>query len=211
MFKIADLPDTIPLFPLPGALLLPRGRLPLQLFEPRYLAMLEDTLKTTSRLIGMIQPSGDHDGQLNGVGCVGRVVGFSESDDGRYMITLAGVSRFKMRAALDTVTPYMQARVVWDGYERDLGAPEHITDFDRDGFFTTLEKFFELEEMTTDWGNLKEAPEEMLINSLAMLASFSPEDKQALLEAKTLDERTQVLMTLMEFALRRGAGKGRLQ
>ncbi len=158
MFNISDLPSVIPLFPLPGALLLPRGRLPLQVFEPRYLAMLEDTLKTSSRLIGMIQPSGEHDGQLTAVGCVGRVVGFSESDDGRYMITLAGVSRFKVLTALDTTMPYMQASVVWDGYARDLGAPEHIAAFDRDGFFNTLEKFFELEDMTTDWGNLRDAP-----------------------------------------------------
>jgi Lon protease-like protein len=211
LYKIADLPETLPLFPLPGALLLPRGRLPLQIFEPRYLAMLEDTLKTTARLIGMVQPTGARDGHLHKVGCVGRVVGFSEADDGRYMITLAGISRFHITAQLDGGTPYMRGAVDWDGFSRDRGAIEHDPGFNRAEFLGLLERFFDLEDLEVEWGNLENAPEEMLINSLATLAPFQPEDKQALLEAQTLALRREPLVPLMEFALRRGDGKGVVQ
>lgn len=209
MFNKADLPDVIPVFPLPGALLLPRSRLPLHLFEPRYLAMLDDTLKTSERLIGMIQPNAvpgrDSDG-LHSIGCVGRLTQFSETEDGRYMITLTGVSRYRIVEEVDGFTPYRRARVSWDGFERDLGPQDADTMFDRSAFLDLLGRYFQARELDTDWETLKEADDELLINSLSMLLGFEPEDKQALLEAPSLTTRRETLVTLIEFALRSGGG-----
>lgn len=201
-----DLPDKIPLFPLPGALLLPRARLPLQIFEPRYLAMLEDTLKTSHRLIGMIQPRPGPEGRprLAAMGCAGRVTGFSETDDGRYMITLTGISRFRLQREVSGFAPYLSGDVRWDGFERDRGGTEHDTGFDRAAFLGLLARYFAAEELATDWDSLKEAEDEFLINSLSMLCPFEPEDKQALLEAPSLQTRRETLVTLMEYALRGG-------
>lgn len=201
-----DLPEKIPLFPLPGALLLPRARLPLQIFEPRYLAMLEDTLKTSHRLIGMIQPRPGRDGQpdLASIGCAGRVTGFSETDDGRYMITLTGICRFRLQREISGFAPYLSGDVRWDGFERDRGGVELDAGFDRTGFLKLLSRYFAAEELATDWDSLKEADDELLINSLSMLCPFEPEDKQALLEAPSLQTRRDTLVTLMEFALRGG-------
>ncbi len=212
MIPAANLPDTLPLFPLSGAMVLPRARLPLNIFEPRYLAMFEDVLKTRERLIGMIQPM-DHaaEGQMHTVGCAGRVTSFTETEDGRYMISLTGISRFRYQSKVEGFLPYVQAKIDWQEFQRDLGGVEHDGDFDRDGFLKLLERFFEVEELDTDWENLKKAETEMLVNSLSMLAPFSSEDKQALLEARTLNARRETLVTLMEFALRRGDGGGVMQ
>jgi len=201
-----DLPDKIPLFPLPGALLLPRARLPLQIFEPRYLAMLEDVLKTSHRLIGMIQPRSGPDGEprLAAIGCAGRLTSFSETEDGRYMITLTGISRFRVSREISGFAPYLSAEVRWSGFERDRGGHEEDPGFDREAFLRLLRRYFVAEQLSTDWESLKEAADEMLINSLAMLCPFEPEDKQALLEAPSLQTRRETLVTLMEFALRSG-------
>ena len=206
MIKHADLPDTIPIFPLPGALLLPRGKLPLHIFEPRYLAMIEDCLKTPHRLIGMIQPRevpGDA-AKLHRVGCAGRLTAFSETDDGRYMVTLSGQSRFRVAAEVDGFTPYRKCDVSWDGFDRDLGQPERDPGFDRSSFLKALDRYFSVEELKTDWDSLTDAEDELLINALSMLCPFEPEDKQALLEAPTLKTRRETLVTLIEFALRGG-------
>lgn len=201
-----DLPDKIPLFPLPGALLLPRSRLPLQIFEPRYLAMLEDALKTPHRLIGMIQPRPGPDGQtrLAAIGSAGRVTGFSETEDGRYMITLTGISRFRLMREISGFAPYISAEVRWDGFERDRGGPEEDPGFDRTAFLNLLRRYFAAEQLSADWESLREAGDELLVNSLSMLCPFEPEDKQALLEAPSLETRRVTLVTLMEFALRAG-------
>ncbi|MCB2115466.1 MAG: LON peptidase substrate-binding domain-containing protein [Rhodobacteraceae bacterium] len=201
-----DLPAKIPLFPLPGALLLPRARLPLQIFEPRYLAMLEDVLKTRERLIGMIQPRPGPDGskRLSAIGCAGRVTQLSETDDGRYMITLTGISRFRLMREVSGFAPYPAGEVRWEGFERDRGPAEEDPGFDREAFLKLLRRYFEAEELSTDWDSMKEAGDEMLINSLAMLCPFDPEDKQALLEAPSLETRRETLVTLMEFAMRSG-------
>jgi len=208
-----DLPDTIAIFPLPGALLLPRARLPLHIFEPRYLAMLEDCLKTPHRLIGMIQPYDGPSGTaaLHAIGCAGRVSQFSETDDGRYMITLAGISRFRVKEEVSGFTPYRRCEVDWAGFDRDLGSTEHDKNFDRDAFLDLLGRFFSSQQLSTDWDSLKEADDEMLINSLSMLCPFDPEDKQALLEAPSLSTRRETLVTLLEFALRGGAGEEVMQ
>ena len=214
MISAADLPDTIPIFPLPGALLLPRSRLPLHIFEPRYLAMLDDTLKTPGRLIGMVQPREgrhDEDKALQSIGCAGRVTAFSETEDGRYMITLAGVSRFRIGKEVEGFTPYRRCTVSWSGFERDLGPTEHDPGFNRDRFFAALKQYFEAEELQTDWESLRDAEDELLINSLSMLCPFEPEDKQALLEAPSLETRRETLLTLIEFALRGGGHEELLQ
>jgi len=210
MFKAADLPDTISIFPLPGALLLPRARLPLHIFEPRYLAMLDDALKTGHRLIGMIQPVTPRSGSpaaaagLQEVGCAGRVTGYSETEDGRYMITLSGVSRFRVIDEISGFTPYRRTSVSWNGFERDLGAPESVPGFDRDELMDLLCRYFTAHNLSTDWTGMKEADDELLINSLCMLCPFEPEEKQALLEAPNLTERSDTLLTLLDFALRGG-------
>lgn len=212
MMQAADLPETIPLFPLPGALLLPRARLPLHIFEPRYLAMLDDTMKTAHRLIGMIQPRPvpGGDSKLNSIGCAGRLTGFSETEDGRYMVTLTGISRFRIRKEIEGFTPYRRADVGWSGFDRDLGRSEQDPDFQRQEFLELLNRYFASEELAADWDSLKDAEEELLINSLSMLCPFDPEDKQALLEAPTLETRRETLLTLMEFALR-GGGEEMMQ
>ncbi len=209
MFSSSDLPDTIPVFPLPGALLLPRARLPLQIFEPRYLAMLDDALKTPHRIIGMIQPreGGPEKGSgLSAIGCAGRVTSFTETDDGRYMITLLGVSRFRVQQEIEGFSPYRRCDVDWAGFDRDLGPAERDSSFDQARFFGLLERYFETKGLNTDWDSLKEAEDELLINSLSMLCPFEPEDKQALLEAPSLITRRETLVTLIEFALRGGGG-----
>ncbi|WP_136683398.1 LON peptidase substrate-binding domain-containing protein [Falsirhodobacter xinxiangensis] len=207
MMNAADLPDTIPLFPLPGALLLPRARLPLHIFEPRYLQMLEDMMKTPHRLVGMVQPRevpGGGDKKLHSIGCAGRLTGFSETEDGRYMITLSGISRFRLVGEASGFSPYLRGVVDWAAFSRDLGSAEGDSHFDRDAFMALLQRYFQAMGLSTDWGSLSEADEELLINSLSMLCPFAPEDKQALLEAPSLETRRETLVTLIEFALRGG-------
>ena len=213
MIKAADLPDIVSVFPLPGALLLPRGRLPLHLFEPRYLQMLEDALKTPERIIAMIQPNPtpSNDDGLHAIGCAGRVTQFSETEDGRYLITLTGLSRYRIRAEVDGFSPYRRCEVSWQGFERDLGREEEDKGFDRPAFMALLERFFSSRNLSTDWETLKDAEDELLINSLSMLLDFEPEDKQALLEAPSLTTRRETLVTLIEFALRGGAGEELMQ
>ncbi len=213
MFSAADLPDTLPVFPLPGALLLPRGRLPLHIFEPRYLAMIDDCLKTPHRLIGMVQPREVPRGgepRLHAIGCAGRLTALSETEDGRYMVTLSGISRYRVRKEIDGFTPYRKCEVSWDGFARDLGQSERDPAFDRPRFLALLARFFDAEEMKTDWSSLSEAGDELLINALSMLCPFEAEDKQALLEAPDLTTRRETLVTLIEFALA-GGGEERLQ
>ncbi|MBE0452441.1 LON peptidase substrate-binding domain-containing protein [Roseovarius autotrophicus] len=209
-----DLPEIIPVFPLPGAVLLPRTRLPLHLFEPRYLAMLDDALKTPERVIGMIQPNrvpGREGHGLYAIGCVGRVTQFSETEDGRYMITLAGLSRYRVIEEVEGFSPYRRARVSWAGFERDLGPVETDPGFDRLRFMALLARYFETRGLQTDWDSLKEAEDELLINSLSMLLGFDPEEKQALLEAPSLRTRRETLVTLIEYALRGGDNEDIMQ
>ncbi len=211
---MTDLPDVIPVFPLPGALLLPRARLPLNIFEPRYLAMLDDALRTDTRLIGMVQPNevpGREGHGLHRIGCAGRITQFSETEDGRYMITLAGISRFRIAREVEGFTPYRRCEVTWDGFERDLAGAEGDAGFDRDRFMTLLERYFAARDLSADWSTLKEADDELLINSLSTLLDFDPEDKQALLEAPSLSTRRETLVTLIEFALRGGSEAGVVQ
>lgn len=214
MISQKDLPETIPVFPLPGALMLPRARLPLHIFEPRYLAMIEDCMKTKTRLIGMVQPRETPGGEkrLHSIGCAGRLTGFSETEDGRYMITLTGTSRFRIREEVQGFSPYRRCNVDWSGFGRDLSTAEETDPgFDRDAFLGLLGRYLAAMNLSTDWGNLREADTELLINSLSMLCPFTPEDKQALLEAPSLSTRRETLVTLIEFALRGGSGEEVIQ
>ncbi|MGI3166500.1 LON peptidase substrate-binding domain-containing protein [Pseudooceanicola sp. 200-1SW] len=214
MMTPADLPEVLPIFPLPGALLLPRARLPLHLFEPRYLAMFEDVLKTPHRLIGMIQPNemaGVGQYGLHRIGCAGRVTQFSETEDGRYMITLAGVSRYRVRDEVSGFTPYRRVSVDWAGFEADLAPNDSDPGFRRESFMALLSRYFDDQGLSTDWETLTEADDELLINSLSMLLNFSNDEKQALLEAPSLTTRRETLVTLLEYALRGGDGQELLQ
>lgn len=203
-----DLPDRIPLFPLPGAVLMPRARMPLHLFEPRYLQLLEDTLKTDHRLIGMIQPEGDG---LSAIGCAGRVVAFSETGDGRMMISLRAISRFRLQEVEEGFAPYLQGRVDWSSFGRDLSGPEQDPTLDRKALFSLLDRYMQTQELSTDWDAAAEAEDELLINSLSMMLPFTPGDKQALLESPTLADRRELLVGLIEFALHGGENEERLQ
>ena len=207
MGKKFDMPEVIAVFPLPGALLLPRSRLPLHIFEPRYLAMLEDALKTPERLIGMVQPNkvpGREGHGLHHIGCAGRVTQFSETEDGRYLITLSGLSRFRVLREVTGFTPYRRCEVSWTGFERDMGRDETDAGFNREAFMNLLSRYFTARELQTDWEGLQDADDELLINSLSMLLDFDPEDKQALLEAPSLSTRRETLVTLIEYSLRGG-------
>ena len=214
MIKTTDLPSVLPIFPLPGALLLPRARLPLNLFEPRYLQMFDDALKTDARLIGMVQPNevAGRDGNgLHMIGCAGRITQFSETEDGRYMMTLGGVSRFRVIKEVEGFSPYRKCEVHWDGFDRDLGDVEQDVVFDRKPFLNQLNKYFEAKGLSADWETLEEAEDELLINSLSMMMDFEPEDKQALLEAPSLSTRRETLVTLIEYSLRGGDGGDMMQ
>jgi Lon protease-like protein len=214
MMMAADLPGTIPVFPLPGALMLPRARLPLHIFEPQYLAMLDDTMKTSHRLIGMVQPRevpGSEEKRLHTIGCAGRLTQFSETEDGRYMVTLAGISRFRVLQEVTGFTPYRRCDVSWDGFSADLAGPEHDKGFDREVFLELLGRYFEALSLSTDWDSLKDAEDELLINTLSMLCPFDPEEKQALLEAPSLATRRETLVTLLEFSLRGGSHEETMQ
>lgn len=208
MIKQADLPDTVPIFPLGGALLLPRSRLPLHIFEPRYLQMIEDALKTSTRLIGMVQPNvvPGRDGHgLHKIGCAGRISQFSETEDGRYMVTLAGISRFRVVNEVEGFAPYRRCEVSWEGFDLDLQEEETDAGFKRQPFLDALGRYFDVRGLSADWETLKDADDELLINSLSMMLDFDAEDKQALLEAPSLRTRRETLMTLIEYALRGGS------
>lgn len=195
-----DIPEIIPLFPLDGTILLPRGQLPLNIFEPRYLNMLDDVMGA-DRLIGMIQPlSGprDHPG-LAPVGCVGRVTAFAETGDGRYVITLTGLCRFRLGDELSLLTPYRQARVDYQPFADDLSPARTVGDgLDRTRLFELLTHYLENRGLEVDWKVAREAPPEALVNSLAMALPFEATEKQALLEAATLTERFGVLSALLQ-------------
>lgn len=206
MMNNVDLPDTLAVFPLPGAILLPRARLPLHIFEPRYLAMVDDALKSDRRMIGMIQPRSGTGAvpALAAVGCAGRITSFSETDDGRYMITLTGISRFRVAAEVAGFAPYRRCQVEWQDFAPDLRGAESDADFPRDAFLDKLSRYFKARNLGVDWSTLKEAEDELLVNALAMLCPFATEEKQALLEAQTLSDRRRVMDTLITFAMQAG-------
>ena len=204
-----DLPATLPIFPLTGVLLLPRGMLPLNIFEPRYLNMIQDALGA-DRMIGMIQPSSPGDAgepPVYGVGCAGRIVQFEETDDGRFLLSLPGVCRFKVEQEIPTTRGYRRIRPNWDDHGGDLSGDEGGL-VDRESLFTGLQSYFKNQGIEASWKALRETPDERLINSLAMICPFEPPEKQALLEAKTLSDRASILTALVEMAVLDTGGDG---
>ena len=196
--RAVDLPQVIPVFPLPGAILLPRGQLPLNIFEPRYLNMIDDAM-AGDRIVGMIQPQGSQSlPGLSPVGCAGRITSFAETSDGRYLITLTGCARFRLASELPTQTPYRQVRADFTAFEADLAAPP-VDDvgLDRETLLDALRAYLETRGLDIDWDTAETAPPEALINSLSMALPFEPPEKQALLEAVSLTDRSTVLTALM--------------
>jgi len=195
-----DLPQVIPVFPLAGALLLPRGRLPLIIFEPRYLAMVDQALRTT-RVIGMIQPSGGDALRPNlfPVGCVGHLTSWSETGDGRFLITLTGAARFLVEAELECTTPYRQVQANYKSFPHDF-EDDDSRDIDRARLASSLKCYLKQQAIDVDWMSIERAPAEVLINSLAMICPFDVAEKQGLLEAPTLCARARMLTALIEMA-----------
>ena len=196
--KSTDLPQVIPVFPLPGAILLPRGQLPLNIFEPRYLNMIDDAM-AGDRILGLIQPAGGPASlpSLTAVGCAGRITSFAETSDGRYLVTLTGVCRFRVTTELPSQAPYRQIRATYAAFESDLVAPSGEP-FDRDTFLGALKAYLERRQLEIDWETADAAPQEALINSLSMALPFEPAEKQALLESPSLDDRCLTLTALMQ-------------
>jgi uncharacterized protein len=215
--KPGDLPDVIPVFPLPGALLLPRGQMPLNIFEPRYLAMVDDALRTGHRLIGMIQPDAAHPGPekptLFRVGCVGRITQIAETGDGRYLIQLTGIARFRIDEELAVMTPYRQCRVVYAPFADDLVARKGEEAVDRERLLRSLSEFLRANDLKADWEGIENAPNEALVNALAMMSPYGTAEKQALLEAPDLKTRAEILvaMTEIELAKKTSGGETPLQ
>ena len=208
-----DLPDVIPVFPLPGALLLPRGQMPLNIFEPRYLAMVDDALTARHRLIGMIQPDAAHPGpedkpNLYKVGCVGRITQLAESGDGRYLIQLIGIARFRVEEELTVSTLYRQCRVTYAPFADDFVARKGEDDVDRKAVLHALTEFLKANNLKTDWEGIEKAPNEALVNALAMMSPYGSAEKQALLEAPDLKTRAEILVAVTEIELAKSKTEG---
>jgi hypothetical protein len=202
----ADLPEVIPVFPLPGALLLPRGQMPLNIFEPRYLSMVDDSLRDGHRLIGMIQPDPAHPGPENKpnlfrVGCVGRITQLAETGDGRYLMQLTGVARFKVGEELNVATAYRQCRVSYMPFVDDFVARKGEEEVDRKALLEALSAFLKANNLKTDWDGIQNAPNEALVNALAMMSPYGAAEKQALLEAPDLKRRAEILIAVTEIEL----------
>ena len=198
--KVADLPQVIAVFPLDGALLLPHAHLPLRIFEPRYLNMIDDAMGA-ERMIGMIQTLAGGEPErpkLSKVGCLGRITSFAETSDDCYLITLTGLCRFNAGDELPARLPYRQVRASYGRFETDLRPLEDDDGFDRVRFLRALKPYLERRALDVDWEAAKTAAGEALINSLSMLLPFDPAEKQALLEAETLSDRREALIALME-------------
>jgi Lon protease-like protein len=207
--KPADLPEILPVFPLQGCILLPRSTLPLNIFEPRYLEMLDDVL-AGDRLVGIVQPKAhqddeesplDKDAPLRRTGGVGRLTAFSETDDGRILITLAGIARFDIVDEVSGDRPYRRCRVSYEAYCSDFihGHGQEAVDWPR--LLAVLKTYLSTRQMTADWESIERSPAELLVNTLAMISPYGPEEKQALLEARSLKERSEVLMALAQMEM----------
>jgi uncharacterized protein len=208
----ALLPEIVPIFPLAQAILLPRGRLPLNIFEPRYLEMIDHAL-STHRHIGMIQPMGAGPvPSLHAVGCLGRLTAWEETEDGRFHITLTGVARFRITEETPSGKMYRTVRADYSQYADDLTPSEDEPEIDRPALFAQLKKYLAGQKLEADWTAIAKTPAEPLVNSLSMICPFGAAEKQALVEAKTLDDRAAMLMALIEMAAAgSGSGGTRLQ
>lgn len=212
----ADLAPRIPVFPLRGAILLPRATLPLNVFEPRYLAMIDDAL-AGSRLVGIVQPAGSaaegespagKDVELRRIGCVGRLTQFEERDDGRLLITLTGIARFEILDEAVTDKPYRVASVAYDRFASDLNEGQGEEAVDRENLLRVLRAYLDTNRLKADWNAIQRSPNELLINALSVMSPYGAEEKQALLEAADLKTRADVLIALAEMELAASGGAG---
>jgi uncharacterized protein len=207
---LAEMPATLPIFPLQSVLLLPRGKLPLNIFEPRYLAMVEDALATRDKLIGMIQPLAKETKATTQpvfpVGCAGRIASWSETDDGRYLISLTGICRFSAGEEIATARGYRRVKGDFAPYAVDFEAPPEGS-FDRKRLIAGLKGYFKAEGLQADWPTIESAPDERLVHTIAMLCPFEPEEKQTLLESAGLAERAKAMIGIVE-ARASGAASG---
>lgn len=205
------LPDAISIFPLPGALLLPSGRLPLNIFEPRYLAMIFDALGQ-DRLIGMVQTEAEHgglvpeDAPLFGIGCAGRIVAFNETRDGRLLITLEGVCRYRIDGEMEGKNGYRRVRPDFSAFRADMD--EGPAALDRDSFLAILSRYFDAKQLKVDWASLEQTEDRLLIANLAMMCPFGLPEKQALLEAPDFAAITDVMEKLMTMAIQEAGPSG---
>jgi hypothetical protein len=213
-----ELPELIAVFPLPGALLLPRGQMPLNIFEPRYLAMIDDAFRDGHRLIGMIQPDAAHSQdderpKLFRVGCAGRITQLAETGDGRYILELTGISRFKVLQELTVLTPYRQCKVDFFAFADDFTARKGEDAVNREALLKVLTDFLKANNLKVDWEGVESAPNEALVNALAMMSPYGPAEKQAMLEAPDLKTRAEILVavTEMDLAKKRTSGDPPLQ
>jgi Lon protease-like protein len=203
-----DIPDVIPVFPLPRALLLPRTELPLNIFEPRYLQMIEDAI-VGNRVIGMIQPNEPEENPskvppLYQVGCAGRLTNFSETGDGRYQVVLTGIARFRIVEELEVATPYRQCKVDYNVFAEDLVQGDGEDEVDREALLKTLANYLAANSIDADWSGITQAPTEALVNGLSLMSPFGVREKQALLEARDLRHRAELLVAATEITLAAG-------
>lgn len=208
-----DLAHVIPIFPLPGALLLPRGQMPLNIFEPRYVAMVDAALMSGNRLIGMIQPDPAHPGSeahpnIYKVGCVGRITQIAETGDGRYLMQLTGICRFRVEEELVVTTPFRQCRVTYAPFADDFIARKGEEEVDRKAVLAALADFLKANNLKTDWEGIESAPNEALVNALAMMSPYGAAEKQAMLEAPDLKTRAEILVAVTEIELAKSSSPG---
>jgi uncharacterized protein len=204
-----DLPDVLPVFPLRGAILLPRASLTLNVFEPRYLALIDYAL-ANERLVGVVQPGPDTGTEespegksfpLRRIGCAGRITAFNETDDGRVMVTLSGIARFQLGADVSTDAPFRMGAVDFTPYPSDFVSGHGEEEVDRPHLIATLRSYLEANNLNADWDRINSANTERLVNTLAILSPYGPEEKQALLEAGDLRARADALIALAEIEL----------
>ena len=199
--SIAELPNKLAIFPLTGAVLFPQTQLPLNIFEPRYLQMIDEVLSSPDRIMGMIQPNVSKNDpsskSLKKVGCAGRISSFSETGDGRYLVTLTGLIRFEVNNELDTTTQYRQVVTGYDNYKDDL-KPANVENIDRKSLLVLIKKYLEQRNLLIDWEIIEQSPTEQLINYSGVLVPFEPEEKQLLLETKNLSDRCKALESLFQ-------------
>jgi Lon protease-like protein len=207
--NVADMPKVLPLFPLRGAILLPRASLTLNVFEPRYLALVDHAL-AGDRLIGMVQPAPEAGNAespagknfpLRRVGCAGRITAFTENEDGRVVISLSGVARFAVADEIDGSAPFRTARVDFAPYAKDFVSGHGEDDVDRPRLIATLRSYLIANNLNADWDRINSASNERLVNMLSVLSPYGPEEKQALLEAPDLRTRAEALIALAEMEL----------
>ncbi len=201
--ELGELPKCLPIFPLDDMLLLPQGKLPLQIFEPRYLAMVEDCFTTGHRMIGIIQPAspGKNNPEVNAVGCAGRIISFAEQEDGRLMIILQGKCRFRIKQELDQVNGYRVVVPSWNKYVHDMFPPDReALIVDRDKLQHHLKSYLDSKSLTANWEAIGKTPDIELVTSLAMLCPFTAAEKQSLLETANTNQLAEKLLVLLEIS-----------